>query len=269
MTNPHGTLRRYAGLALLLTGVGLRRLVSYRADFLVGVGAFALRVVLHALLLGVIYRHVTDIAGWTFREAVLLLGVAMLVRGIDHAFTDQLWELGRKLVQRGELVRYLVRPVHPLFSLLSERFCYPEGIGEALAGLAVIGYAAGGLDLDLDPAGLVVFAVLLLAGALVFAAVKLLLAALAFWTTTSLQVMTAVYELADTARYPLDVFPWPARLLLTGVLPFALTGFVPADYLLHGPSPLTWLAPLIGGALTLLALRVWSLGVRRFEAVGP
>ncbi|SDM19019.1 ABC transporter permease [Allokutzneria albata] len=262
-------MRRYLSLSLLLTGVGLRRILAYRSDFFVGIGAFALRVVMHALLLGVIYQYVSDIAGWTFDEALLLLGVAMLVRGLDHAFTDQLWELGRKLVQRGELVRYLVRPVHPLFSLLSERFCYPEGIGEILAGLAVIFYAAPGLDLDPGLGRIVVFGLLLLVGALVFAAVKLLLAALAFWTTTSLQVMTAVYEVADTARYPLDVFPAPIRVVLTSVIPFALTGFVPADYLLHGAGTLTWLAPVIAGVLTASALLTWSRGVRRFEAVGP
>jgi ABC-2 type transport system permease protein len=131
-----------------------------------------------------------------------------------------------------------------------------------------VGYVANQLNLDVDPVRLLVFAALVLCGVLVFASVKLTLAALAFWTTTSLQMMVAVYEVSDTSRYPLDVFPTPVRMLLTSVLPFAFTGFVPADYLLHGVSRIVWFAPVMAVLITAVGLRVWALGVERFEAVG-
>jgi ABC-2 type transport system permease protein len=256
----------------LLTGVGLRRLLVYRADFLVGMIGFLLRIGLNVLLLEVIFAQAPALAGWTLDQALLLLGLAMCCRGLDHTFTDQLWELARKLVQRGELVRYLIRPVSPLFTLLSERFLYPDGLGELLGGVAVTGYAVSrlaGAGADLGgPGRWLLTAGLVGCGALVYACVKLVLASAAFWTVTSLQLMTSVYEVSEAARYPLQVFPAPIRGVLVGILPFAFTGFVPADYLLHGPGPLAAAAPLVAAALVLAAAAVWRRGLDRFEAVG-
>jgi ABC-2 type transport system permease protein len=267
MTAP--AVRRYAGLAAVLAGIGLRRLLAYRADFLVGAFGFAVRVGLNVGLLAVVFGQVRALGGWTFDQALLLLGLAITCRGLDHTVTDQLWELGRKLVQRGELVRYLIRPVNPLFTLLSERFLYPDGVGELVAGVAVAGYAVHRVDLPGPAARWLVAAGLVLCGALVYSAIKLLLASLAFWTVTSLQVMAAVYEVSETARYPLQVFPAPVRLVLVTVLPFAFTGYVPARYLLHGADALTVAAPVVAGLLLLAALAVWRRGLERFEAVGP
>jgi len=263
---------RYAGLLALLTGVGFRRLAYHRADFAIGMTGFLIRVGLNALLLVVIFRQVPALAGWTLDEALLLLGLAMTTRGLDHSFTDQLWELARKLVQRGELVRYLIRPVNPLFTLLSERFLYPDGLGELAGGLTITGYAlhrldAGGADLGGGGRWLAA-AVLVGCGAVVYASIKLVLASAAFWTVTSLQLMTSVYEVSEAARYPLEVFPAPLRAVLVGVLPFAFTGYVPADFLLHGPSPLSLAAPLVAAALATVAIGVWRRGLDRFEAVG-
>lgn len=262
---------RYAGLLALLTGVGFRRLAYHRADFVIGMAGFLIRVCLNALLLVVIFRQVPSLAGWTLDEALLLLGLAMTARGLDHSFTDQLWELARKLVQRGELVRYLIRPVNPLFTLLSERFLYPDGLGELAGGLTITGYAlhrlSGGADLGGADRGLGT-AVLVGCGAVVYASIKLVLASAAFWTVTSLQLMTSVYEVSEAARYPLEVFPAPLRAVLVGVLPFAFTGYVPADFLLHGPGPLSLAAPLVAAALATVAIGVWRRGLDRFEAVG-
>lgn len=261
--------RRYARLTLALTGVGLRRLMGYRGDFLVGAFGFAVRVGLNAALLMVVFRQVNALGGWTLGQMLLLLGLAMLSRGLDHTFTDQLWELGRKLVQRGELVRYLVRPVNPLYLLLSERFLYPDGIGELLAGALLTAYAGHEAHVTAGPVRLLGTAALVCCGALIYSSLKLILAALAFWTTTSFQVMSAIYQISDTARFPLGIFPAPVRGVLVTVLPFALTGYAPAAFLLRGADGLTFAAPLVTGAFVFLAWLVWRRGLERFEAVGP
>jgi ABC-2 type transport system permease protein len=261
--------RRYARLTLALTSVGMRRLMSYRGDFLLGALGFAVRVGLNAALLVVVFRQVDALGGWTLGQMLLLLGLAMLSRGLDHTFTDQLWELGRKLVQRGELVRYLIRPVNPLYLLLSERFLYPDGIGELLAGALLTAYAGHEAHVSAGPVRVLGTAGLVCCGALVYSAIKLILASLAFWTTTSFQVMSAIYQISDTARFPLTIFPAPIRGVLVSVLPFAFTGYVPAAFLLHGADGLSLATPLVTAALLAVAWLVWRRGLERFEAVGP
>jgi len=199
---------------------------------------------------------------------LFLLGFAMITRGLDHMFTAQLWELARKLVQRGEFYRYLIRPANPLFLLLSERFMYPDGIGDVLAGLLVSGYAIHQLNLSPSP-GLIGAGVLLaVCGALVYSSVKLVLASLAFWTTTSLPTMTAVYQLGDVSSYPMNIFPWPVVSLLTWVLPYAFTAYIPATYLLHGETRYAVWAPAAALGCCAAAALVWHRGLARYEMTG-
>lgn len=263
---------RYVRLVGVLTGASWRRLLAYPGDFFIGMAGFVVRVGLSVLIVVAIFGQVSTLAGWTLNESLLLVGVSMTVRGLDHCFTDQLWEMARKVVARGELVRYLIRPVNPLFTLLSERFLYPDGLGELIGGVVIVGVAVTRLDGDgvslggpLHVAGGIG---LMLCGVAVYFALKLIFASMAFWTVTSLQAMDSMYQVSEAARFPLPVFPTGLQVVLVGVLPFAFTGYVPAEYLLHGTGMLSAVSPFATAGLVSLSLLIWRRGVNTFEAVG-
>ncbi|MET7847446.1 ABC-2 family transporter protein [Streptomyces avermitilis] len=262
------TVVRYVRLSWFLGGVGLHRLAAYRMDFALGAGAFLVRVGIQTAVVGLVFGQVPAVGGWSYHEVLFLLGFSLLPRGLDHLFTDQLWELGRKLVQRGEFYRYLIRPVNPLFSLLSERFFHPDGLGELVVGAVLVGYAGSELDLSLTAAQWALAPLLVLCGALIHTAVKLFFASLCFWTVTSLPAMYAANQVSEFSSYPLDIYHPSLRGLLTWVLPFAFTAYVPSVYLLTGKSALLgWLPVVTAGALS-LALAVWRRGVNRYEMTG-
>ncbi|WP_327687147.1 ABC transporter permease [Streptomyces sp. NBC_00467] len=262
------TVVRYTRLTWYLSGVSLHRLTEYRMDFLLGAGGLLLRVVCQVAVIGMVFQQVPVIAGWNYSQVLFLLGFSLLPRGLDRLFTDQLWILARKLVQNGEFFRYLIRPVHPLFSLLSERFLYPDGFGELLTGVALTWYAADRLDLDPSAGQLLLAPLLVLCGTLILASIKTAFAALAFWTTSSFPVLYAANQLGDFAGYPLDLYHPSLRWLLTWLLPYAFTAYVPASYLLFGHTAmLPWLFLVTVGLVT-LALVVWHRGVDRYEMTG-
>lgn len=262
------TAARYTRLTWFLSGVSLHRLTEYRMDFLLGAGGLLLRVVCQVAVIDMVFRQVPVIAGWNYHQVLFLLGFSLLPRGLDRLFTDQLWILARKLVHNGEFFRYLIRPVHPLFSLLSERFLYPDGFGELLTGVALTWYAAAHLALDLSIGQLLLVPVLVLCGTLVLASIKTLFAALAFWTTSSFPALYAANQLGDFSGYPLDLYHPSLRWLLTWLLPYAFTAYVPASYLLFGHTGmLPWLL-VVTVALVTLALVVWHRGVDRYEMTG-
>ncbi|MFF2409943.1 ABC transporter permease [Streptomyces sp. NPDC058092] len=259
---------RYTRLTWHLSGVSLHRLTEYRMDFLLGAGGMLLRVVSQVTVIGVVFQHVPVVAGWNFHQVLFLLGFSLLPRGLDRMFTDQLWILARKLVQNGEFFRYLIRPVHPLFSLLSERFLYPDGFGELLTGAALTWYAADQLGLDLSAGQWLLAPLLVLCAALILAALKTLFASLAFWTTNSFPALYAANQLGDFSGYPLDLYHPSLRWLLTWLLPYAFTAYVPASYLLFGHlHMLPWMLLVTVGLVT-LALVVWHRGVDRYEMTG-
>lgn len=176
-----------------------------------------------------------------------------------------LWEVGRKLVRTGEFHKYLVRPTNTLYGVLSERFLYPDGFGEVLVGVALTAYAGRRLDLSLSPVQLLLAPLLVVGGALIFAAIKLLLASAAFWTTDSLPAMDATYQTSSFAAYPLDIYHPSLRSLLIWVLPFAFTSYAPARYLLFGETSLLRWMPVVIAALVAVALLVWRRGLQRYE----
>ncbi len=262
------TALRYLRLSLFLGGVGLHRLIAYRLDFALGAGAFLVRVGIQTAVVGLVFRQVPAVGGWSYHEVLFLLGFSLLPRGLDHLFTDQLWELGRKLVQRGEFYRYLIRPVNPLFALLSERFFHPDGLGELVVGAALVTWAGGELGLDPSPAHWALAPLLVLCGALLHTAVKLFFASLSFWTVTSLPAMYAATQVSEFAAYPLDIYHSSLRALLTWVLPFAFTSYVPCVYLLRGGTGLLMWLPVVTAGAVLTALALWRRGINRFDMTG-
>ena len=197
------------------------------ADFLIGAVSFFVVVSVQALAISMVFRQVPVVQGWRYEEALFLLGYSFIPRGLDHMFTDNLWELGGKFVQRGEFFKYLIRPVNLLYYLISERFFYPEGLGQLLASVAITAYAATMLDVHLSIYKLAAATGFVVSGAMIYMAIKLAFASLAFWTVVSLPAMAAVYELSSFGKYPLDIYRDAVRMLLTWVIPFAFTAYVP------------------------------------------
>ncbi|MBQ0977937.1 ABC transporter permease [Micromonospora sp. M61] len=262
------TIRRYTWLTVVLSGVSMHRLTAYRLDFFVGVASFAIRVACQIALIGVVFRHVDGLAGWNYQQALFLLGFSLLPRGLDRLFTDQLWILAWQLVRTGDFYRYLIRPVNPLYIMLSERFMYPDGFGELVLGIAIVVIAGESMDLHLSAVQWLLFLPLVLCGAVIQAAVKGFFASLSFWTTSSLSVVTAVHQLGDFGSYPMGLYHPVLRALLTWLLPFAFTAYVPARYLLFGDiDGLVWMLPVT--VLTAaIAYGTFRRGVDRFEMTG-
>ncbi|MCI4042782.1 ABC-2 family transporter protein [Streptomyces sp. TRM75563] len=256
-------------LTWFMCGVSLHRLAEYRGDFVLGAFGFLVMFGVQAALVGALFSLVPTIGGWGFAQVLFLLGFAMLPRGLDKMFSDNIWLVSAFEIRGGEFYRYMIRPVNPLLMVLSERLVWPDAFGELLVGLALVIYASSQLSFAVPTwEALVVGVVLVVCGALIHFAVKLLLASLAFWTTRSFSTMRAVTELSMFSGYPLDLYHPALRAMLTWMVPFAFTAYFPATYLLFGETGLVMLTPLIALVSVALALTVWRMGLRRYEATG-
>jgi ABC-2 type transport system permease protein len=260
--------RRYLALFFFLGEVFLRRLITYRVDFLIGVGSFTGTVIVQVLTLFFIFQHIELIENWNYYEILFLFGFSLIPRGLDHSFTDQLWELGRKLIQRGEFYKYLIRPVNPLFNLVSERFFYPDGLGEMFAGIAIVIYAGGKIPIDMSIGKAAFVVVLVLCSTVIYTAIKLFFASLAFWTITSLPMMTAVYQFASFSKYPLDIYHQSIRFILSWIVPFAFTAYFPVTYILFNRIDLALWTPVVACVSLFLAYQLWLKGLDSYEATG-
>ncbi|MBN1242722.1 MAG: ABC-2 family transporter protein [Spirochaetales bacterium] len=262
-------MARYLRLYLRYFGQNIKSLMSYRLSFLVGLAAFMARQFLGVAFVGLVFAAIPDLAGWSRDEVLFVYGFAQLGRGFDHMFTDNLWILAWRMVARGEFDRILVRPLPPLFQLLAERF-QTDGIGELVAGIAVTAWTAPRLDFPAGPWSWALGAIAVVASFLIYTAVKLALASLAFWIKFSQAYLFAAYKMADFAMYPMNIYPKALRFVLSWALPFAFTAYYPAAALLGRESVAfgIGLALAVGLVATALSLAVWRAGLRAYESAG-
>lgn len=274
-------MRRYFRLHKIFIKQDLKKLMEYKVDFLLGAIGFLLGQAVQIFCLGIIFSTIPALCytvngtvadSWTFNEVLFIYGFSLIPKGIDHLFFDNLWGLGYWIVDKGDFDKYLTRPVNSWFYVLCEKFCV-DALGEILVGIALIVYSTlsmpseilGGINwLRVVPVAVVIpFAVM------IFTSVKTATAAISFWTKRSGHVTHMCYMTNDFAKYPVKIYNKVVKTVITYVLPFALTAYYPAIYLLRGES--FWSLPvtiLISAVLFLVSQFIWHRGLMAYESAG-
>ncbi len=260
---------RYFRLYGLFLAQYAKRLMEYRADFWIGLGGFLLFQASGIAFLFLIFQRIPELNGWSFNELLFIYGFAQIPRGFDHLFCDNLWMLSGRIIVNGEFDKYLLRPINPLFHLISEVF-QPDALGELIVGTALVVYASQALSISWSVAHLASTAWLVLMGMIIYTALKLFFASLAFWLKFTQSIVYFMYTFGDFAKYPLQIFhPW-LRGIITFVFPFAFTAVIPASLILGRSGLWEVMAgtTLAAGLTWLAAISVWTAGIRNYESAG-
>lgn len=115
----------------------IKTLMEYRIDFILGLIGFVLVQLAGIVFIKLIFNVIPTLDGWSFYEILFIYGFAQIPRGIDHIFTDYLWIFSWKTIVKGEFDKYLLRPINPLFQVISESF-QPDGLGEVIIGFILL-----------------------------------------------------------------------------------------------------------------------------------
>jgi ABC-2 type transport system permease protein len=218
--------------------------------------------------------HVTrSLGGFGFRDAFLmatLAGTAFALADLAVGNIDRM----RFYVRTGLLDALLVRPLGVLGQLLAVDFS-PRRIGRLLfmAGLVVVATRTAGVHWTPARAALVL--VTPVAGAVLFGAVFVATATVAFWWIDSGEFSSALtYGGRDFTSYPTTVFAGLFRRLLGYGVGFAFVGYYPALALLGRRDPLGlpaaagWAGPFVALVACALASLLWRHAIRHYRSTG-
>jgi ABC-2 type transport system permease protein len=260
---------RYASLYWLFLKNRFNILLEYRINFLIGALSTVFMQMAGLLAIWVVMRQIPSLAGWSLAEIWLIYGLLTLAKSLNHMFADNLWTLGEQYVRTGDFDRFLVRPVNPLFHLLADRFCH-DGLGNFLVGLILVLSAATSLDVVWTPGKILYLILVVMSGGVIFIALNLMSAVSAFWVMDSVPVVRVLFEMHEFAKYPLTIYPVAVTVILTFLIPYGLTSYYPASYLLGKEIPLifAWIAPLVAAVLLFIGYRVWLFGLRHYASTG-
>ncbi|GAA2756431.1 ABC transporter permease [Actinopolymorpha rutila] len=249
----------------ILFSLSLRRQLAFRADLLFEVVLTVVGLGSSLAALAMLYTRTSTLGGWGPGEAVVLLGTFQIVSGLRQAFVEPNLTWFGKQVMDGQLDAVLLQPA-PAIYLASLSLCAPLALAQVGLGVAVVAYGVQLSGLVVTVAGVAAWLLMVAAATAVMWATRALSAAVVFWAMglTLDVVYDAVWQFA---RYPVDIYRRPLRLLLTYVLPVAFLTTVPSRALLHDPTlPLAAAALAVGAGSVLLAQLAWRAGLRRYTS---
>lgn len=247
----------------------MKSLMQSKIDFFMGFFSFFLNQIMGVAFLYLVFEKIPDLNGWSFYQLIFIYGYAQIPRGIDHFVTDYLWLFARKTIKEGSFDRYLLRPINPLFQVIVER-CQPDGLGEILVGILLVGYATSKLRLSLSVGLICLFVVSILAGSIIYTAIKLFFASNAFFMKDSYSLLFLVHNMSDFAKYPISIYAKPIRIVLSYIIPFAFTAFIPASYFLQYTALITTigLEILVSIISFFIAYKYFEFGCNKYESAG-
>lgn len=257
-------MSRYLRLLGIFWRAALSTELEYRVNFLSNTVMSLFWVVWAGIGVSVYFRFTDSVAGWTYPELLVVVGLFFAVNGLRQAVFDPNLERMTDYVRNGTLDFLLTKPVDAQF-MASFRHV---GVYNLLDPFIGLGLAAVGLVLHgrgVGPGEIGAFAVTTGAAVLILYALTLVSMALAIRLVSSEGIGEVTFAFVEAARFPVQLYRQPVQTLLT-VVPVAFLTTLPAEALLGRLAP-GWLlaAPAVGAAAVLVASLAWRAALRGYS----
>ena len=262
-------LKRALRMYFIFASQELKRMMEYKADFVIGIIGFFMAQVSNLLFLWLIFARIPDLMGWNVYEVVFIYGFSLIPKGTDHLLFDNLWAIGHYIVRKGEFDKYLTRPINTLFHVMVEKFQI-EAFGELIMGIALICTTILKIAIDWSISKILLILAVIPFASMIYTGIKIITASVAFWSKKSGNIIYSFYMVNDFAKYPVTIYNRAVRDIITYFIPFALTAYYPAVYILRGENPLFCIGAPIIAAIVLMSvgILVWHKGTRIYESAG-
>jgi ABC-2 type transport system permease protein len=260
------SVTRYRRLLWVQTRASFLQSMQYRVDFVVAGLMSFFWLGWHLIPLLVVFGQRSTIAGWTFHEALVLIGWFTVLRGIlDGAINPALVDTVDR-IRTGSFDYVLLKPADALFLVSTSRLM-PWKVVDVLGGLGLVLYALARLGRWPDLADAAAAVVIMFAGILMLYSLWVLVICAAFWVVRLDNLTYMFSAVFDAARWPIQVFRGFWRFLFTFVLPLAVMTTYPAMALLSRLDLATGVAALAGAVLQAVITRAaWHVAVARYTS---
>jgi len=238
--------------------------MEYRGNFLLATIASIGGVITSCFGLFLFYRTGYTFQNWNWYEALLVVGIFLLLQGFSNTFMVPNLNSIVRQVESGTLDFVLLKPVSSQF-WLSTRMVSLWGLPDLFLGLGVIGYA--GYSLQLPWWNYVGAIVPLLFGLLILYSLWFVLGATSIWFTKIYNITEVLRGLLEAGRYPMTAYPTAFRFFFTFVIPVLFMTTVPAEIVLGRNA---WMMVGISGLLAIGLLycsnKFWRFALRFYTS---
>jgi ABC-2 type transport system permease protein len=257
-------LRRYLRLYLVLVKTNLARELQFRAHFILDNLVTVIWSGLLILYYIFIYQYVSQVRGWSLAQILVLTGVYLSFNSILKSVIEQNFSQFVRIIYRGELDFYLLKPVDSQFLLSFFRFSL-RSLVRMVLGIAVLIWGLSLASVPVTVAGAVQALFSFSLGLVIVYSLWFITLLLAFRLGNIDNLYFLFMPIFQVSRMPITVFPKPIELLFSLAIPLVFVATIP---LLAVWQTVSWwmlgYAAVAGIGLLWLSHRLWNLALRSY-----
>lgn len=257
-------MNRYWQVLKLFWSTAIAAELEYRLNFIIAALSSLGNLIGSLFGLFLFYRTDYTFEGWSWDEALIILGVFTVLQGFSATFLVPNLNRIVEQVQQGTLDFVLLKPISSQF-WLSSRTVSPWGVPDIIFGGIIIAYA--GMRLNLSFSNYLLSAIPLLFGLISLYSLWFMLGATSIWFVKIYNVTEVLRGLLEAGRFPMVAYPAAYRFFFTFVVPVAFLTTVPAEVML-GRTQVVWVAGagILGLGLLLASGIFWRFALRFYTS---
>lgn len=254
--------------------IQLKTTLQYKGAFFAGVIAQFFSYSVSFLMIWIVIQRFKDLNGWSSYEVVFLYSINLLSYAIGAFFFFNLNRDLPRIVQYGEFDDILVKPLNPLWYIISRDF-NSGYLSHLVTSIIILLICIPNLGIRVTPMKVLLLIIYILCGALIQGAMLLICAVPTFWMVKN-NFLTGIlfFNIKDFTQYPISIYSKSIQFILTFILPYAFISYYPAHQWLNKTDPLTfhpviqYMNPAVGILLMLIAYRFWLFGLKSYKSTG-
>ena len=253
---------------LLFEIASFKRMLIYRVDCLIGMISQISFQAIELMFIWIIFQNTDSIGNWNFEQLLLLYGIMMLSIAVTDLLFNATYNLGNRLIKKGKFDTILLRPVHPLISVLGES---QDTTAFGYIVLSFILIITMLIKLQIPITLFLMFKLLYFGflGGFIIGGIQSLCGVTGFWTYKSNEVVWSVFQMHKLAEYPIEIYNKFVRILITFIIPFSFAAYYPAKNILEGEgNMLLIIIPVITIIIWFITIKVWDWALNKYRSTG-
>ncbi|WP_344532267.1 ABC transporter permease [Streptomyces albiaxialis] len=251
----------------------MRSTMAYRASFAIVTVVSGVMTFADFAAIMIMFAHVDALGGFSLPEVAFLYGTSTVAFGLSDLLLGNLERVGRR-VRDGTMDVLLMRPVPVLSQIAADQFALRR-VSRITQGALVLGWALWRLETDWAPWKVLMIAMMIFCGFVIFGCVFVFGAAFQFFAQDAAEVQNSfTYGGTTLLQYPPTIFAKDLVRGVTFVVPLAFVNWLPALRVLGRDDPLGlpgWVdfaSPAVALLFCALAGLAWRTGLRAYRSTG-
>ncbi len=240
--------------------------MQYRVEFLVEGGLALFWIGWSLVPLLVVFGHRSSVAGWTYDEALVVMGWFVLMKGVLEGAVNPSLQSVVEHIRKGTLDFVLLKPADAQFLVSTARVA-PWRVIDLVGALGVFAVAFHRMGRVPSPGHVAAALLLLGCAAWTLYSLWILVISAAFYVVKVDNLSFLFSSIFDAARWPASVFRGGWRIAFTFVIPLALMTTYPALALLGRLDLRTAAGALLGSvAFSIFSRLVWLRSISKYTS---